>query len=173
MGEFKPITTQEEFEKRLTERLEQKERSVTKKYEGYTSPEDLEKLKKGYESQIITLNGQLENAQSDVSKKYEGFLSPEQVETLKKDYDTKIANYETDSVKTRVAIEMKLPLELKDRLRGSTEEEIREDAKTLASLTGMSYQAPHYLNEPTPIKGDENDVVSDEHYKKLIPDMED
>ena len=33
MGEFKPITTQEEFEARLTERLEQKQRSVEKRFE--------------------------------------------------------------------------------------------------------------------------------------------
>ena len=55
MSEFKPITTQEEFERRLSDRLEQKERSVSKKYEGYISPEKLTEIKNGYEGQITTL----------------------------------------------------------------------------------------------------------------------
>lgn len=169
MSEFKPITTQEEFEKRLAERLEQKERSVAKKYEGYISPEKQQELQKELEGKITSLNEKLENAQGDASKKYEGYLSPKEVEDLKKDYDAKIANYESDSVKTRVAIEMKLPLELKDRLRGSTEDEIREDAKALASLTGSSYQVPHYQSEPS-IDGNDNAI--NQSIKNLVNSIE-
>lgn len=53
-----------------------------------------------------------------------------EVEELKK----QIAKYETDSVKTKVAIEIGLPLEMRDRLRGNTEEEITADAQALLSL---------------------------------------
>lgn len=164
MSEFKPITTQEEFESRLSERLEQKGRSVTKQFEGYTSPTDLEKIKKDFQTQITTLNGQLENAQNEVSKKFEGYMSPAELETLKREYEEKIAKYETDSVKTRIAIETGLPLELKERLRGTTEDEIREDAKMLCQFATSKRVAPLGTSE---IEGGGND----KHLKKLLSSL--
>ena len=166
MSEFKPINTQEELDALVRDRLEQKERSVSKKYEGYISPEKQQE----YESKITSLEESLKNAQGEASKKYEKYLSPEQVEAIKKEYDTKIANYETDSVKTRVAIEMKLPLELKDRLKGATEEEIREDDKSLVSFTKQSYSTPGYQNEPS-IEGNKASQLN-QGYKNLISGIE-
>ena len=40
MAEFTPITTQEQFEAIMKDRLERERTSVAKKYEGYTSPTD-------------------------------------------------------------------------------------------------------------------------------------
>lgn len=154
MSEFKPITTQEEFESRLSERLEQKGRSVTKQFEGYTSPTDLEKIKKDFQTQITT----------EVSKKFEGYMSPTELETLKRGYEEKIAKYETDSVKTRIAIETGLPLELKERLRGTTEDEIREDAKMLCQFATSKRVAPLGTSE---VESGGND----KHLKNLLSSL--
>ena len=64
MSEFKAITTQEEFEMRLKERLEQKERNVLKNFAGYTSPEDLETIKCDYQSKIDTLHQSISDKDS-------------------------------------------------------------------------------------------------------------
>ncbi|MFQ6794677.1 MAG: hypothetical protein ACLRT4_18120 [Thomasclavelia sp.] len=142
MSKFEPINTQEEFENALRERLEQKERSVAKKFEGYTSPEDLKKIKEDYDAKISSLNAQIETAKTEAAKKFEGYTSPKDLESIKSGYETKIAKYETDSVKTRIAIDMGIPLELKDRLKGNTEDEIREDAKLLSSFAASKRKPP-------------------------------
>ena len=165
MSEFTPITTQEEFDNRLLERLAQKERSVTKKFEGYTSPEDLTKIREDYENQISNLNGKLGNAEKEYSKKFEGYTSPEDLEKIKKVYDDRIATYERDSVKTKIAIEMGLPMEIVSRLKGSTEEDIREDAKIFAGL--IQREPPLARVEPS--IGDSN--ASDMALKKMIKNL--
>lgn len=48
--------------------------------------------------------------------------------------DAKIRKYETDSVKTRIAQEKGLPASMASRLAGETEEEIQQDADTLAQI---------------------------------------
>ena len=115
MSEFKEIKTQEEFEARMKERLEQKERSVSKKYEGYKSPEELAQIEEEYKTKA--------------SKQFEGYKSPDEVEALKKEYEGKIAKYESDSVKTRIASELGLPSSIASRLKGANEDEIRKDAR--------------------------------------------
>lgn len=141
MSEFKPITTQEEFDKRIVERLEQKERAVKKSYEGYLSKEEVEKLKSDHQTQIDALN------------------------TSNDEYKRKIAKYETDSVKTRIAIETGLPLELTERLKGTTEDEIREDAKNLCKFTNKKKTAPLGTEER------ENKGNNDVFYKKLLKEL--
>lgn len=142
---FEPINTQEEFEKRLTERLEQKGRSVARQFENYTSPEDLEKIKDDYQKQIDGLN-----------QKYSDFDKKE------KEYQSKIAKYESDSVKTRIAREMGIPDELVDRLKGSNEDELREDAKLLSAFSKQV--APLASTEQNP-------DGQDEVYKKMLKDL--
>ncbi|MFQ9974290.1 hypothetical protein [Coprobacillus cateniformis] len=154
--EFKAITTQEEFEARLAERLEQKERSVKKQFEGYVSPEqfegyvspqELENLKQEYENKI----GALESSRSELNGKLQN-------------YETKIAEYESDSVKTRIAMEMGIPLELKDRLKGQNEDELREDARLLAS-----YSTPI---APLVTPADDGYNSEDEAYKKMVKNLD-
>ena len=60
---FTPIETQEAFEAALKERLERERSTMTKKFEGYTSPEALQKIKDEYDSKIKGLNTSItENA---------------------------------------------------------------------------------------------------------------
>jgi len=123
---FTPITTQEQFDSVMKDRLERERSSVTKKYEGYTSPADLEQIKKDYDTQISTLSKDAETK----AKKYADY------DKQLADRDSKIKSYETASVKTRIAHETGLPYEMASRLSGETEEDIRKDAETLVKLIG-------------------------------------
>lgn len=152
---FTPITTQEEFDKRLVDRLAQKERSVEKKYEGFVSPTDFATTEQKYKDQIQVLNAQLQDAQNSSNEKYKDYISPEKLKEIKDEYDTKIAKYETDSVKTRIASEMGIPSSFISRLKGTTEDEIKEDAKLFAKY--FEKHPPTY--EPDPISGSKDQKV--------------
>lgn len=147
MAEFKAITTQEEFDAAIGERLKREQATVRKEYEGYLSPEEVAKRYAGYLSP------------DDEKAKYKGYLSPE--EAAKK--DAKIKGYETDSVKTRIALEKGLPYELASRLSGETEEDIRKDAEGLSRLIGQQKQDPPPLKSSETEKGN-NDAA----YKAML-----
>jgi len=120
----KPITTQEELEAVLKERLKRE----GEKYEKYTSPDDVAKIKKDYDDQIKTLNASLTTANEKASK-YDKDIA---------ERDAKIKGYETDSVKTRIAHEVGLPYGMSSRLKGDTEDDIRKDAEALHKLMNAS-----------------------------------
>lgn len=117
MAEFKPIETQEAFDAAIKERLERHTKSVTadvtKKYEGYISPDEKKKLT----DQIDTLTGQLKEKETSIS-----------------DLTAKNKAYETASVKQKIAHEKGIPYELAGKLSGETEEEITADAETFAKF---------------------------------------
>ena len=100
MSEFNVIETQEQFDKAIGERIKREQETIRKQYEGYLSPDEAAKKYEGYLSP------------DEVKKQYEGFLSPDEV--AKK--DAALKKYETDSVKTRVALEAGLPYEMAARL---------------------------------------------------------
>lgn len=118
MSEFKVIETQEKFDEVIKERIARAERSVHEEYRGFLSPEKVALKYRNYLSP------------EQEKEKYEGFLSPE--EAAQK--DAIIKRYETDSVKTRAALENGIPYELAGRLIGETEEDIKNDAKIFARL---------------------------------------
>lgn len=136
---FTPITTQEEFESAIKERIGRE----AKKYEGYTSPADLEKIKKDYDSQIASLTKDAE-AKAKKYADYDKQLS---------DRDAKIKGYESDSVKTRIAHETGLPYEMASRLRGDTEDDIRKDAEAMVKLIGGAKKMPLADPEQNPGSG--------------------
>lgn len=135
MSEFKIIETQEEFDARISERLKRAAETTAKKYEGWTSPEDLETVKSDYESKIKTLEDSVASAEQKL-----------------KDKDIEIAEsakYRTDLEKTRIALQAGLKIEYADRLRGETEEEWKADAEALAKDFASSHvTAPLGTNEP-------------------------
>lgn len=118
MSEFNVIETQEQFDKAIGERIKREQETIRKQYEGYLSPDEAAKKYEGYLSP------------DEVKKQYEGFLSPDEV--AKK--DAALKKYETDSVKTRVALEAGLPYEMAARLSGEDEESIKKDAEAMAKL---------------------------------------
>lgn len=128
MADFTPITTQEAFDAALTDRLKRER----EKYEGYTSPKDLEKLKADYDKQIAYLN----KAMEDQTKKYADY------DKNLAERDARIKGYETASVKTRIAHELGLPYGAADYLKGDDEKSIKESAEAVKKLFGNQHRSP-------------------------------
>ena len=129
MSEFVAITTQEEFDARIGERLKRERETVERKYEGFISKEDRDRA-------LGALQKKLEAASEE---------SEETIRALQE----KVKGYETDSVKTRIALEEGLPLDMASRLSGADEEAIRKDAQFFAGfMKGGQGGAPAASTEP-------------------------
>ena len=132
MSEFKVIESQEQLDAILGDRVERVKKADEKKYEAYTSPEDLQALKDSYEHQISELKAESQKALEEK--------------------DAQIAEgqkYKTDLVKTRICLKAGLHVEYADRLRGESEEEWQKDAELLAKDFATAHQvAPLGSNEP-------------------------
>ena len=123
--EFTPITTQEAFDAAIKDRLARERETVTKKFADY---DDLKNRVANYEQQIADLQRA-------------GKESADASAALQKQVDTLTAQnkrYETDSVKTRIALELGLPYAMAARLTGEDEAAIRKDAEGLSALFGRS-----------------------------------
>lgn len=134
--DFTKIETQEALDAIIKERLNRAEEKWKKQYETYTSADDVAKIKAKYEKQINDLNA----SYAEKDKAYADF------DKTKADLETKIATYETNSVKMRVAHETGLPYEMVDRLKGTSEEEIKKDAESLVALIGNQNKVPPLAN---------------------------
>lgn len=122
MAEFTPITTQEEFDAAIGERLKRERRAITEQYGDY---ENLKTKVADYEAQIGGLTKERDALQA------------------------KVKGYESSSVKMRIAHETGIPYELADRLSGQTEDEIRADAKRISGfLAPVRQAAPLKSTEP-------------------------
>ncbi len=135
MSEFTPITTQEQFDAAIGERIRRERETLGKKYGDY---DDLKTKVADYEKQIDTLNQTI----ADSAEKYAGY------DKTLADLQEKVKGYETASVKTRIARETGIPYELAERLSGETEADIRKDAESLARIVGKGQTAPLKSTEP-------------------------
>jgi predicted nuclease with TOPRIM domain len=115
MSDFKPITTQEEFDAAIKARLSREK----EKYGDYDQlkdrVEELEKENVGLKSTIEANN----QSKADADKQLE-------------EMQNQISNYETASLRTRIALQHGLPYDLADRLQGTDEESFKADAERLA-----------------------------------------
>ena len=148
--------TQEEVNKLVGQaRLEGKD-AGRKEYEGWISPDELEKQKGELSKQLEGLNGQIKT------------LTDEQtlLKTQLTEKDDAIAKYEIDSVKTRVARECGLSYDAIGFLQGEDEEAIRKSAESLRSLVGAK-TAPPLGNPETP--REEDGVMA--AFKKMNPNI--
>lgn len=116
--EFKAITTQEEFDAAIRARIERERSTVQKQYADY---EDLKKQASDLAKEKETWNQTL----AAEKKKIQDQLDQA---------NSKVKSLETDSLKTKIAIEKGLPLELRSRLTGTNEEEIKADADALIKI---------------------------------------
>lgn len=114
MAEFTVIETQEQLDAIIKGRLEREEKKHSEATAGLQS--ELDALKSTNDNLIEKL------------KAFEG------VEERIANMQNTIKAYESDSVKTRVAREVGIPYEMRDRLRGETEEEIKADAELFKKL---------------------------------------
>lgn len=124
MSDFKVIETQEDFDKAIQSRLKQKDRELADKYKDYLSPDDVTALKADYDKQLEEANKLVEEANQKLS------TFDETVSNLTQRAETA----ENKLLKNKVAYENKLPIELSDRLIGSTEEELKADAEKLSGI---------------------------------------
>ena len=147
MGEFTPITTQEQLEAVLKDRLERQSKKfdtekadLDKKYSGYMAFDDVTKLKQSYEDQIKDLNTKVE---AGASVQTELDSAKKQIEAQK-----------LDSLRIKTALENGIPYEFADRLKGTTAEELTADAKLFAK----SFTKPAGQHTQPAYNGESKDI---------------
>lgn len=128
MSEFTPINTQEEFNQRISQRLEEARNAERQKFADYE-----------------TVKKDLETAKADAQKKDQTIT----------DLQTQLKGSRAELAKTRIALEKGLPVEMSGRLTGETEDEIRKDAEALSALFVKRNPAPR--RDPEPGAGNEKD----------------
>ena len=138
MSDFKPIETQEQLNAVIGERISRAEEKAAEKYKDY---DDIKKQNADYVSQITDLQKQLQE-QSD---KIAGHQA--EVDGL----NAKVQEFESSSLKTRIALEAGLPYKMAERLNGEDEAAIKKDAEMMVKLMGAHQVAPLGSPEPTNI----------------------
>ena len=146
MSEFKPITTQEEFDAAIKARLSREKEKYVDYDQLKSRVEELEKENVGLQSTIEA------NRQSKAD-------DDKQLEELQK----QIAGYETASLRTRVALQHGLPYDLADRLQGTDEESFKADAERLAGFMKKSQPVAPIRNMEPALEKNE-----DTSYKNLV-----
>ena len=129
MADFTPIETQEAFDAAIKDRLARQEAKIRGEYADY---EDLKKRsaswateKQSYEK-TITDN---KTAFDDLNQKLTEATG-------------KIAQYETDALKTKIAIESGIPFGMVSYLKGTTEDDIRKSAEELGKFAKTGQKQP-------------------------------
>lgn len=153
MSEFKEIKTQEEFNEAIKDRLERQKETIEKQYADY--------------DQIKTRNSQLETEvaglQSTIEESNNVVKSHEQIVA---DLNAKLADQETASLRTKIALQNGLPIEFADRIVGDDEESIKADVERLAAFVKPKPAVPP-LRDPEPPLGDGKDAA----YKNLVENL--
>lgn len=139
MSDFKVIETQEEFDKMIQKRLEQKEREVSERFKDYLSPDEVAKIKSDFEGKIKEVNESLK-AERDKSIEHSKVVS---------ELENRAKTAETKWLKGKVAMEKGIPFALADRLIGETEEELLKDAESVSTLLAPKTAPPLRTNEPS------------------------
>lgn len=151
MSEFKPITTQEEFDAAIKTRLSREKEKYVDYDQLKSRVEELEKENGGLKSTIEATN----QSKTDADKQLE-------------DLQNKIAGYETASLRTRIALKHGLPYDLADRLQGNDEESFEADAERLAGfMKPVSKVAPVKSTEPIVPKEDDEKTM----YRNLVQNL--
>lgn len=119
---FEPINTQEEFDTAIKARLERERSTVSKQFE--------EKIA-GLNTSIETLTSERAAFEKSANENAEKITS---LTSQLEEANQKVSAYELDSIRTQVAIEKGLPMEIRNRLAGGTKEEIEKDADSLATF---------------------------------------
>lgn len=123
--EFKPIETQEELDNIIKERLKRERDTTNKRFEGWISPDDHQK------------------AINDANKAFDDYKKAhESDEQTIADLTAKNKEYETASLKSRIAHEVGLSYDWISRISGDDEASIRKDAESLKKLVGSGATLP-------------------------------
>jgi len=155
--------TQEEVNEIIGKRLEKAEKKWTEKYSNYYSADDLASKTEELNKQITDLGNSLDEANNKATASADSLAEKDQAIA---DLENRVRNYETDSAKIRIALEVGIPYELANRLTGATEEEIRADAEKMLPLVAPKISMP--LRNPD--ANVETDGVLAE-FRKLNPNI--
>ena len=128
---FEAITTQEQLDGIIKDRLKRDREAQAKRYEGWISPEDHQ----------IAVNEAMK-AFEDYKAEHAGDAD------MIADLTAKNKAYETASLKSRIAHEVGLSYEWISRISGEDEESIRNDAESLKKLVGSPAPLPMKETEP-------------------------
>lgn len=133
MSDFTPIETQDQLNAVIGERISKAEQKYAQERD------DLKKQNDAYAKQLADLQEQL--------KKQDETMKGRQAEVDA--LTAKVQNFESSSLKTRIALEAGLPYKMAERLTGTTEEEVRADAEMMVKLMGaQTPAAPIGTNDP-------------------------
>ncbi len=151
MSEFKTIETQEELDNIVKERI----RREREKFGDY---DDLKKRVSELESENSALKSTVED-----DKQTRAELDAQITEL-----QGQVSNYETASLRTRIALQNGLPYDLADRLQGADEEALKADAERLAGfMRPATPQAP--LRDTEPAMGDDKTMQMKQMLRDLKP----
>lgn len=151
MSEFTAITTQEDFDAAVKDRLKRQEEKIRAEYTD--SQKEYETYKAENEKLTATIN--------ELTEKQNGHEA--EVSKLK----TTIAGYEKAELKAKVAREAGLPYELSERLTGDDEDALKADAESLKALMGANKKtAP-----PMPSTEDPLEDPKDAQWKTLAKSL--
>ncbi|MVZ47443.1 capsid assembly scaffolding protein Gp46 family protein [Escherichia coli] len=147
---FKTNETQEALDQIIPERLNREK-------EKFSDYDAIKTRNAELENEVGTLKSTIEETNA-ATKSHEQTVA---------DLNKKIAEYETASLRTRIALQNGLPIDLADRLVGDDEESIKADAERLAGFVGKKQQTPPPLKNQEPPLGEGKDAS----YKNLIENL--
>lgn len=151
MSEFKTIETQEELDNIVKERI----RREREKFGDY------DELKKRV-SELESENSALKSTVEDDKQTRAGLDA--QITELQ----GQVSNYETASLRTRIALQNGLPYDLADRLQGADEEALKADAERLAGFMRPA-TPPAPLRDTEPTIGDDKTTQMKQMLRELQP----
>lgn len=142
MSEFKAITTQEELDSIIGERLKRQKESISKQYTDY---EELKTKNVDLEKELTELKKSLESSTSSKTE------LEKQIEEL----TGKVKAHDLSSLKIRYALENGIPYNLAGRILGDDEESIKADAESLSDFFKSQTPPPPLKNTETNTKGED------------------
>lgn len=151
--EFKAITTQEELDKIIADRLKRQKENILKEYADY---EQVKKERDSFQNELIELKKSAETFNTEKEN------HSKEIDAL----NTKIKGYELNSMRMKIALENNIPYSLADRLKGDDEESLIKDAKSLSEFVSKNKAV-------APLKSSEPKIdIKDASYKKLLGNIE-
>lgn len=150
---FKVIETQEELDQMIKERLDRQKESLEKQLADY---DQLKIRNAELETEVGTLKTTLSEA-NEKSKKYDGTIN---------ELNAKISGYETANLRTKIAIQNGLPLDLAERLVGDDEASLKADAERLAGFVKPAAPVPPLKSAEQPIQDSKDGA-----YKNLVENL--
>lgn len=138
MSDFIAITSQEQLDSVIGDRLKRSEEKWQKKYEGYLSPDEVAGQVSDLQKQLTDATNALDSA-SKKSATYEKDIA---------ERDAKIKGYEVSAMKHKIAHEAGLAYDAVDFIQGEDEESIKASAEKFKSLVGKQHSTPGFSNEP-------------------------